>query len=175
LKGTEQLQGREMEQTIIYSSPDGKYCVTLNSGVLKKLQQYALKSPRHETGGILTGYYADGNNAIIVDVSDKPHDSKFGATWFHRGVSGLKELLGKKWKKKEYYLGEWHSHPGGSVQPSSNDRSAMKDIANSPAYRCPKPVLVIIGGYNRLMEDISVHVMAEKQWIPLHRTHSWDP
>lgn len=164
-----QSNGNEMKHSFVFNSLDGKYCVTLSDAAFHKIQDFALKSPYQETGGILTGQYINGNNALIMDVSDKPKDSKFGATWFHRGVFGLKDFLGKKWKKKEYYLGEWHSHPGGSVSPSSNDRNAMKEIANSKSYQCPKPILVIIGGRNRLMNDLSVHVMAEKEWIKLHK------
>lgn len=41
-----------------------------------------------------------------------------GRSRFFRGIKGLNKLLEKKWKqKKEYYLGEWHLHPGRLPSP----------------------------------------------------------
>jgi hypothetical protein len=48
--------------------------------------------------------------------------------------------------RKEHYLGEWHFHPFAAPSPSSIDYSQMAEIAVSRSWRCPEPVLLIIGG-----------------------------
>lgn len=41
------------------------------------------------------------------------------------------------------YLGEWHSHPSFSVQPSSTDHRAMLDIVTNPSVGANFAVLLI--------------------------------
>jgi hypothetical protein len=51
------------------------------------------------------------------------------------------------WRRKDgYYLGEWHFHPFGEPSPSDTASSQMREIARSPQYRCPEPILLIISG-----------------------------
>jgi integrative and conjugative element protein (TIGR02256 family) len=100
-----------------------------------------------ETGGVLAGYYSQLlDRAIIKNLTGPPKDSKRGYTWFVRGVSGLQSLIFQLWKKKQYYLGEWHFHPHASSHPSSQDINQMAMIAESKQYHCPEPLLLIIGG-----------------------------
>jgi integrative and conjugative element protein (TIGR02256 family) len=104
-------------------------------------------SPR-ETGGILVGRYSAAQDCALVDnVTGAPEDSQRGRTWFVRGVRGLQTKLDLLWRRNEgYYLGEWHFHPFGSPIPSSVDVEQLQKIARSRFYRCPEPVLMILGG-----------------------------
>jgi len=101
----------------------------------------------HETGGIIVGYYNENLDcAIVIDVSLPPLDSKFGRFLFYRGVNRLQSWLETLWKRKEYYLGEWHFHPFASAKPSLKDKIQMEKIAKSKKYGCPEPVLLVLGG-----------------------------
>lgn len=42
------------------------------------------------------------------------------------------------------YLGDWHSHPGGSDRLSWRDRATLRRISRAPAARVQQPVMVII-------------------------------
>lgn len=100
-----------------------------------------------ETGGILVGHYTDALDcAVVTRASRAPSDSKRGATWFVRGVRGLQRWISRLWHEGRYYLGEWHSHPGTDPTPSAIDIAQMRAIAGSSLYRCPEPILVIVGG-----------------------------
>lgn len=101
-----------------------------------------------ETGGIIVGRYTpDRATAIIGDATPPPRDSRSGRTWFHRGVSGLRSFLTRLWSQpnREYYLGEWHHHPAEVVSPSTDDQIQMERISEDGSYRCPEPVLIIVG------------------------------
>jgi len=101
----------------------------------------------NETGGILIGYYTeDLKHSVITKVTKPPADSLSGRYWFKRGIKGLKSLLKDAWKKKEYYLGEWHFHPLGTTNPSNQDLKQMLEIANSKDYHCPEAIMIIIAG-----------------------------
>jgi hypothetical protein len=65
---------------------------------------------------------------------------------FRRGTSGLQGLLNRFWRREhQYYLGEWHFHPDASPVPSRVDNRQLAEIARDLQYRCPEPVLLIIG------------------------------
>ncbi len=49
----------------------------------------------------------------------------------------------RSWKEGDYYLGEWHYHPGGAPVPSSCDADQLRAIALEDRYKCPEPILVI--------------------------------
>jgi hypothetical protein len=95
------------------------------------------------------GHYGEGLDwALVTKVSAAPRDSMAGRYSFERGVQGLERWLKRLWKapRRAYYLGEWHFHPHGSAAASAHDRAQMTAISRSPAYRCPEPVLLIVGG-----------------------------
>lgn len=64
-----------------------------------------------------------------------------------RGIKGLARWLHKLWHRRaEYYLGEWHFHPNAMPVPSDVDTESMLGIAKSEGYKCPEPVLFLVGG-----------------------------
>ena len=44
------------------------------------------------------------------------------------------------------YLGDWHTHPGGSPTLSFRDRKTLKQIARWKPARSITPVMVILNG-----------------------------
>ncbi|HKH36596.1 MAG TPA: Mov34/MPN/PAD-1 family protein [Rubrobacter sp.] len=48
-------------------------------------------------------------------------------------------------RKRRYYLGEWHFHPGGAAEPSPTDTEQMAKIMHSASYKCPEPVPLLVG------------------------------
>lgn len=133
--------------------------VNLSREAISIIEQQALASPENETGGILIGRYDYANDrAVVLAATQRPTDSEIGRTWFRRGSSGLKQLLRERWKSGEYYVGEWHSHPGGSPEPSSSDVREMRAISRNPVYACSKPILIIAGTVGNSV-SLSVSVM----------------
>lgn len=118
-----------------------------------------------ETGGILIGEYLEGGHSVsITEVTAMPEDSKSGRAWFERGRKGLDTLLQERWAQGQYYVGEWHSHPGGSAEPSSSDIAAMRKIASDPLYRCDAPVLLVVGG--RPPDSVSISLTVFVSGVP---------
>jgi integrative and conjugative element protein (TIGR02256 family) len=137
----------EIGDRLKFRSTDGRFGLQIDSAHLTSILGFCKLSVRVETGGILVGFYSqDHNNAIVTAVIGAPADSIFGRNWFYRGVRGLQCYLERLWiGKRHYYLGEWHFHPGGKPTPSRIDIGQMTEIARTPKYRCPEPVLLIIG------------------------------
>ncbi|WP_082470894.1 Mov34/MPN/PAD-1 family protein [Sphingomonas sp. Leaf198] len=121
--------------------------IWLSPDCIASMIEAAANAGRKETGGILIGRYGpDGWNADILEATPKPKGSRSGWFWFQRSNNGLAELLAERWRVGQHYLGEWHFHPGGAPTPSAPDIRAMQKVASEDAYRCPSPILVIIGG-----------------------------
>jgi integrative and conjugative element protein (TIGR02256 family) len=115
-----------------------------------------IRNSDKETGGVLCGYYTEDNiSAIITDFLEPTKDSIFGRASFVRGVSGLKEILDKKWKKGEYYLGDWHLHPYSAPIASGQDVSQLIRNSKDSSLKCPETIMVIVGGKNN--KDIKVY------------------
>lgn len=98
-----------------------------------------------ETGGVLLGYTSD--NAVVVQRSTGPGpraehsskgfapDSTYHAEEMERGFS---ESNGTT-----YYLGDWHTHPGGSVRLSRKDQRTLVGIGDYALSFQPHPVMLI--------------------------------
>ncbi len=74
---------------------------------------------------------------------------------FWRGIHALQRRLNTRWNSGEYYLGEWHYHPGGTGKPSTSDIDQMIRIAKSLPYNTPEPILIVVGGDEW---DVTAHV-----------------
>ncbi|WP_437999684.1 Mov34/MPN/PAD-1 family protein [Sorangium sp. So ce185] len=127
---------------------DGSYAVLLQAPVLRDLDRFCSEAGASETGGILIGRYSDDLAvAVVREATPPPADSRRGRSWFVRGVSGLRDMLGRRWRAKErtYYVGEWHFHPVQTVEPSTEDFAQMLEIARGREYDCKAPLLLILG------------------------------
>jgi integrative and conjugative element protein (TIGR02256 family) len=148
-----------------FRSEDGAFGVSIGPETLTNVLKECHDSAPAETGGILVGHYNDALDiAVVTDASERPPDSKSGRTWLVRGTAGLQGWLDLLWSssKRRYYLGEWHFHPGGPPEPSPTDVKQMGNIACSPSYRCPEPVLLLVGGSAEGRSDVRVFVFIKK-------------
>jgi integrative and conjugative element protein (TIGR02256 family) len=126
----------------------GIYGVVIGDGPLKEIERICREAGDEETGGILVGRYTpDRSTAIVREATPPPTDSQKGRSWFARGVTGLRQLLRRRWRSKErrYYIGEWHFHPATVVEPSADDLDQMLRIGSTKEYSCKEPVLLIFG------------------------------
>ena len=129
-----------------FRSTDGRFRLFIGADPLAHILDSCLDSHPLETGGVLIGHYGETlDTAIVTRVTGPPPDSQRRRTAFYRGTQGLQELLRALWRKNEYYLGEWHYHPGGSPEPSSTDIRRMQEIAENDDARCPEPILLVAG------------------------------
>jgi proteasome lid subunit RPN8/RPN11 len=158
------------DDLILFEGRKAEVAVRLSAQACRTIRDHALAAGGRETGGILIGRYdLSGNSAIVTEATVRPKDSRSGQTWFQRGIHGLKDMLRTRWSRGEYYVGEWHSHPGGPPTPSRNDLREMQTISREVSYRCPKPILVIAGTVGSAVR-LSVSVLEHDCLITFRRT-----
>lgn len=147
----EERRRRRFAVSLVVTSVDRRFRVEVSDAALAAMIQTAREAAPKETGGILIGRYSGDLRTALVEMATEPTlDSKSARARFYRGVQGLEELLSRLWRRpggmRWYYLGEWHSHAERDPVPSPRDVAEMQRIAESERYRCPEPVLVLLGG-----------------------------
>ena len=152
-----------------YLNKEGSCGVIITDEMVSDMIEKCKGSYPNETGGILIGHYSmDLKLAHITIVTEEPSDSKAGRRRFHRGTNGLQKSLDEAWDKHgDYYLGEWHSHPGGEPDPSFHDIKEMKKISTTKSYNCPEPILIIAGNTSASQWNIGIYVFKQDKYILL--------
>ncbi|RRU10601.1 hypothetical protein EGJ03_00730 [Stenotrophomonas maltophilia] len=144
---TEALNAPTLEPQEFVATGEEGTSVWIGPAAIEGMIAAASAAGRMETGGILIGRYGPiGWVADVLEATPQPKGSLAGGAWFQRSNQGLVELLRQRWEEGLHYLGEWHYHPHASPAPSCSDLRAMQAIARDGSYRCPSPLLVIIGG-----------------------------
>lgn len=153
---------------VSFLAPDGSLAVDIEEPAVVEMIDFCLRSDRLETGGVLLGRYSRfGDRAAVRQVVGPPSDSIHRRFGFVRGISGLGSRLRRAWRSGEFYVGEWHFHPGASPSPSGIDESQILAFAVDADYRCAHPVLIIIGGQPPVDWAMSVSVVVDGQVIRL--------
>lgn len=101
-----------------------------------------------ETGGILLGYEAPNDRAIviteIVGAGPQARNSRDrfepDGRWQEDEVARIYEESGRR----TTYLGDWHSHPDGIPTPSREDDRTARTIGEHAPARMPHPVMIIV-------------------------------
>jgi integrative and conjugative element protein (TIGR02256 family) len=99
-----------------------------------------------EVGGWLLGYWSADEQTIVVVVATPPsgRGSAFGVTISGRGHGRKFDEAWDASSGSITFLGDWHTHPGGSPRPSTTDCDAMQQLATDPAYGTPVPLIAIV-------------------------------
>lgn len=144
--------------------------VWISASAVSAMLAASVQAGCRETGGILIGRYgAEGWMADVIEATPKPKGSRASWFWFQRSNTGLAEILEQRWKDGFHYLGEWHFHPRGASTPSGSDERAMWKISADEAYRCPTPILVILGGKPKSEWSLSATLFRGGQVLRLDR------
>lgn len=129
-----------------WSSPDGRYTVRIALRCMDTASKIAMKALPVEVGSSLYGYYAtDGYTATVTHVALVPSDSDTERSSFVRGAHRSIPFRIRMRLTERFYVGEWHSHPGGSCSPSSRDIRTQEMIAADRETNCPEVILMIVG------------------------------
>lgn len=151
----------------------------MDEQLLTKLSEIAHEHLPDEVGSCLSGYYTeDGFDAYVLDTAPVPRDSSGNRTTFERGIEGLKgffsSLTGNR-GLRQYYVGEWHSHPTGGARPSPTDVKSGMDIAYDEDVPCKEIISLILGNVRSSTLDLSVTVYsASNDAITLARVRETD-
>ncbi len=119
--------------------------VRVSAVAVARMREFAAAAFPLETGGMLLGRYVDDRTALVTDVAGPCADAVHGTHSFETGSAGAAELLAALWPET-YYIGDWHTHPASSPEPSETDLVALQEKAECEEGKCPQPLMLILGG-----------------------------
>lgn len=99
-----------------------------------------------ETGGLLVGYRGEGAVVVTAVVGPGPgaeHGARHfvpDAPWQAARLAGAYYASGRV----HTYIGDWHTHPGGSALLSRQDKRTLARIARHDPARQASPVMAIL-------------------------------
>lgn len=102
-----------------------------------------------ETGGMLLGWRASTDEVVVTTVIGPGANAEHNLTSFRPDAAWQQEQIEKVYSRTERrvtYLGDWHSHPGGSLTLSPRDVKTLRRIARHPEARAAAPVMVVLAG-----------------------------
>ncbi|MFN8415756.1 MAG: Mov34/MPN/PAD-1 family protein [Cytophagaceae bacterium] len=118
----------------------------ISESLLEHMYKIGMEHYPSEFGGILVGYYSEDMVTCTICETIIPEKYTTSKYSFERGKEGLFEKLELYFNQvpKLIYVGEWHTHPDMSTNPSLTDRQALQDIANNNEVNITNPVLIIL-------------------------------
>ena len=117
----------------------------LNS-VLADMQQLAGDAHPFETGGVLLGY-STGLDAVVTLMFGPGTRARSTHSSFHPDSAWQLRQIAKAYHASNRfleYLGDWHSHPCGTLIPSQTDNLTAARIGADRNSRAPNPFIVIV-------------------------------
>ena len=132
------------------TSVEGVPVVWMTAEVIAAMEVEATRHYPLETGGILLGYANALGTQVVVRASVGP-----GPRAVHRRRGFVPDHVYHELETARIYaeservwsyLGDWHSHPCGTLALSRTDRRTLARIACAVEARAPKPIMMILAG-----------------------------
>ncbi len=134
--------------------------------LLNRLGRLGVKHYPNEFGGFLIGYYTDDFRTLFVTDFLLPKKYQGSSMGFERSVDGIESAFNKIFvQKKQYFVGEWHTHPNGSTRYSQTDLNAMIKTVECETVRIKNPILLILSVNARKITDYTFYYYEERKLI----------
>lgn len=141
--------------------------VRIPKELLNKLVETGIKMYPKEYGGFLIGFYTDDLKKLHITETILPSEYRNSKYSFERSAEGIKGQLEKLYDldPKQYYVGEWHTHPDNSTQFSATDLNAMIEIAECKTVGINNPILMILSIGKSKLNDLGFYVYSNKKLL----------
>jgi integrative and conjugative element protein (TIGR02256 family) len=128
--------------------------VAITPTVLKKLRRLVKSVWFTETGGPMVGHLTPDGTLVITNVAGpgpKSVSKLYSVTIDGEHSQHFCDQAYSETGGKSDYVGDWHCHPSLSLQPSTDDVSAMRLMANTEGLTST-PVSLICSRISRRMK-----------------------
>jgi len=95
------------------------------------LRGYYQRRWQKERGGVLAGSLKEDGSWVLTHVMPPSPKNRAGRYWHERNREAAQEYLDLLFAETQgtvVYLGDWHTHPERSVEPSGPDTRMLADI-----------------------------------------------
>ncbi len=122
----------------------------ISTNVIQKIYDEVIDKVPYETGGCLIGYWGESFKEVVIEdyIGPGPNAKHYkngfkpDSKWQEDRIANIYKESARLWT----YLGDWHSHPDGSLKLSPKDKLTLSKIASCPDARAPYPIMTLISG-----------------------------
>lgn len=144
----------------------GNLELIIEDSLITKIADIGISHFPNEFGGFLIGEYSDDLKKLYVKDYILPKIYKGQPFLFERSIEGIEILFKKIFNtKKQYYLGEWHTHPNGSTHFSNTDLNAMIKTVECETVKIYNPILLILSISESKMNNYTFYFYDNKKLI----------
>lgn len=126
--------------------------IKISPSLITQIYAHRRRKLPNETGGVLIGSYDYAHKiCYIVNEIPSPSDSEEYPNSYVRGHNGLLnqiEQIEEITIGNLTYIGEWHSHPTDSTQPSRDDMVLLQSISDYTLTQGNPGCMLIVGDSN---------------------------
>lgn len=114
-----------------------------------------------ETGGILMGRTRSRTTVVraLIGPGPEAEHRRYSFSPDHEWQTQAVADVYASFKRAIDYLGDWHTHPGGTTRPSERDKDVAFSIAAHPAARAPRPLMLICALNENATFEIQPYVL----------------
>ena len=136
----------------------GGWVMLLSNRVVQAIRSDRKRHLPNESGGVLIGAWDTSRRLIyVVEHIEAPPDSIREHDSFMRGCTGLRqriETISDRTLGQLGYIGEWHSHPSNSSEPSERDRTLFQWLSDHQwSDGLPAVMAIVATNHQRWMID----------------------
>ena len=130
---------------LLYTSSGGGPRLLIRQAVLVHVGRYRQKSFwSREPGGQLFGRIQD--DVWTVDQATGPRRSDFRSRFsFRPNRQAEQREIEERFTAGFHYIGDWHTHPEPSPEPSATDIESMQDMVMASRHELPGFIMMILG------------------------------
>lgn len=134
--------------------------VELSDLVLAHFNKYAQHSDGSpEAGGQLFAKITkDGRHWFVSNATGPRPSDQRSRFFFNPDRRVERREIQDEYEQGKHYVGDWHTHPQRSPQPSPSDTLSMAEIFGKSMHQLPGVLMIIVG----------IHPPPEGIWISMH-------
>lgn len=135
----------------------------LDATINKMLKFKQDTNNKHESGGIILGYYIDETSFTLTDITIPTNLDKSSRYGFVRSWETAQKAINEFFREscgKKIYLGEWHTHPEDLPVPSLLDCVSIEGQTKLNRLNSNVVFMIIIGNVG-----LSISVVKDKKII----------
>ena len=119
--------------------------VVIKPAVLSIVESEMLSASGSETGGALVGHFQNGLLVVTGASGPGPRGKleEFGVVIDGKHAQRFCDAARLASSGRDDYVGDWHCHPGRSLEPSHSDHDAMKTMCEFGGSPTRRPVSLI--------------------------------
>jgi integrative and conjugative element protein (TIGR02256 family) len=128
--------------------------VILTHEALLKLRHYRQRFWQNERGGVLAGSLSLDGSWIVSHVMPPSMKSQAGRYWFKRDPASASQYLDDLFEDSNgtiFYLGEWHTHPAKSTEPSEQDTAVIADLIPQSSLVADFLICIIVDSKSKVI------------------------